>query len=182
MTIDPIVNAANRLAAIKEEIATLQVEAREIENALNVMRRFVEAPAAKATEQQPLALPIPEDVGRHIEATARHAVSQGFQMSQAEFEVIASRALEQERRPLTRTQLLRWMEENGTPVTGIDASKNAGTKLWRARDRFVNIRGAGYWFKGRPCPAVGYDPKSAEGIVDGEFPMPPDDIDTEEAA
>jgi hypothetical protein len=32
------------------------------------------------------------------------------------------------------------------------------TKLWRARDKLVNIRGAGYWLRDTPLPAFGYEP------------------------
>jgi len=176
MITNAIAMANSRLAEIKTQIADLQTEASEIENALAVMSRFVPVWATPET-----APPIRDDVARGIETQAKHAISLGFQMGQAEFEVLATRAINEAGRPLTRTQILAWLENNGTPMPGTDASKNAGTKLWRARERFVNIRGAGYWFKDRPCPAVGYDPRSVAAALQQHFATQ-EDFEKEEEA
>jgi hypothetical protein len=177
MTHDPIKNATERLDEIRTEIGTLQAEAREIESALAVMRRFTAVPGrAIAPSIQPTA------VEQNIEDTFKRAAP-GFQMGQAEFEVLAKKAINETGRPMTRTQLLRWLETNGTPLAGMDASKNAGTKLWRARGIFVNIRGAGYWFRDRPCPTVGYPGEPAEAVFQREEDADvPEDDDEDEAA
>src|SRR5438067_7182180 len=163
MTDDAIAKAHDRLAVIRKEIAMLQVEAREIEGALTVMRRF----GAVLSNEAPAPRQTPSEVARIIEEGARNSAAQGFQMSQAEFEVLAAKAMNEIGRPMTRTQILDWLERNGTPLQGTDASKNAGTKLWRAKEKFINLRGSGYWFRDRPCEAVGYDPNSTFAILDG---------------
>jgi hypothetical protein len=143
MTYDPINSAASRLDEIREELARLQAEAREIEAALTVMRRFAAVP------------------GRAIigSTDTQSATERGLpisRMGQAKFTTLAKKAIEETGKPMTRTQLLRWFEKNGTPVPGVDANRNAGTKLWRARHVLVNIRGAGYWLRDRDWPAAGW--------------------------
>lgn len=162
MATDPITNATNRLAEIKREIGALQAEVREIENALAVMRRF------GATENLSLPAADPSVGGQPAASlvTMSGSPPQVFQMSQAEFEVLATRALTEAERPLTRTQFLKWLENNGISMTGTDASKNVGTKFWRSKDRFVNLRGVGYWLKDQPCPAFGYDPANIAEVSD----------------
>lgn len=156
MTNDAISNAATRLAAIRVEIEALEAEAVEIEEALQVMRRYGAGSSLSSSlgNSEPAAT---ATAARHIELSHANATV-GFPMSQAEFEVLATRAMNETGRPMTRSQLLRWLEANATPLHGLDASKNAGTKLWRARDKFINLRGAGYWFRDRACPLVAYDP------------------------
>ncbi|HLY46130.1 MAG TPA: hypothetical protein VKQ73_11165 [Stellaceae bacterium] len=176
MTHDPIKNATDRLDEIRMEIATLQAEAREIEGALTVMRRFTAVPGRVIVESQQ------RTVEENIEKAIKNSAP-GFQLGQAEFEVLAKRAIEEAGRPITRTQILRWLQANGTPVPGTDPSKTAGTKLWRARDKFVNIRGAGYWFRDQPCPAVGYVPTGdGESIFEREEDAAISDPDDEDEA
>ncbi|MEO8757062.1 MAG: hypothetical protein ABI398_04835 [Devosia sp.] len=33
-----------------------------------------------------------------------------------------------------------------------------GTMVWRARERFANIKGYGYWFADQPYAAADYEP------------------------
>lgn len=54
-------------------------------------------------------------------------------------------------RPLTRSELLRGLEESGHSVEGGDKSKVLGTNLWRSK-RFYNIKGVGYWPVSTPIP------------------------------
>ena len=54
-------------------------------------------------------------------------------------------------KPMTRTQLLRGLDEAGFSVEGTDKSKVLGTNIWRSK-RFHNLKGAGYWPKSRPLP------------------------------
>lgn len=54
-------------------------------------------------------------------------------------------------RPLTRTSLLKGLQEAGFSVDGGDKSKVLGTNLWRSR-RFYNLKRAGYWPISTPIP------------------------------
>lgn len=67
------------------------------------------------------------------------------QMDQAEKLILEAR------RPLTRSELLRGLEESGHNIEGGDKSKVLGTNLWRSR-RFYNIKGVGYWPISTPMP------------------------------
>jgi len=164
--IDPaatgISKAIERLRAIRDEISSLQTEASEIDGALSVLRRYgtmvpIELTAAPQDEAQ----------------SAQEETGSAPTMSQAEFEVIAHQIIEEAGRPLTRSQIIQRFADAGKPITG-DASKNAGTKLWRAKEKFVNIRGAGYWLRDRPLPALGYTPDTItpEQDYDPDFPKP----------
>ena len=54
-------------------------------------------------------------------------------------------------RPLSRTALLRRLEERGHLIDGTDKAKVLGTNLWRSK-RFYNLKGAGYWPINEPIP------------------------------
>lgn len=53
--------------------------------------------------------------------------------------------------PLTRSVLLKALEELGHDIEGADKSKVLGTNLWRSK-RFHNLKGAGYWPISSPIP------------------------------
>ena len=61
-------------------------------------------------------------------------------------------------RPLTRSGLLKALDERGIPIGGTNRSKNMGTIMWRLSDDFVSLEGFGYWLRDRPYPPAGYDP------------------------
>lgn len=61
-------------------------------------------------------------------------------------------------RPLTRTAILKALDERDIPVGGSDRSKNMGTILWRLNGDFVSLEGFGYWPRNEPYPPAGYDP------------------------
>lgn len=66
-------------------------------------------------------------------------------------------------RPLTRGNLLRKLDQRGTPVGGrADRAKNMGTIMWRLKEHFVNLPGYGYWLQGVPYPPLGYIPESPD--------------------
>lgn len=58
-------------------------------------------------------------------------------------------------RPLSRSELLRKLEQQGFTFPGADRVKVFGTNLWRSR-RFTSLKGLGYWPEAHPLPA-GYD-------------------------
>jgi hypothetical protein len=165
---DSLRKAADRLAKIQDEVAVLQSEAREIQSALAVMRRFGAALPDKGTVAEPQKETVVPDLFLKTEQLG---------MSQAEFEVQATKLILEEARPLTRSELMIRFAAIGKRLPGNDPLKTTATKLWRARERLVNIRGAGYWPKERPLPALGYTPDTMtpEQDYDPDFPK---NIDT----
>jgi hypothetical protein len=68
-------------------------------------------------------------------------------------------------RPLTRSELLDGLQFKGFEVEGSDKSKVLGTNLWRS-NRFVSLKGAGYWPKSAPLPAEFRDAKRRASMLD----------------
>lgn len=68
--------------------------------------------------------------------------------------------------PMTRSEVLKKLLEDGVDVGGRDKSKNIGTILWRKNKKFVSLTGHGYWLKNRPCRDVGYFPEDAKSEGD----------------
>ena len=60
--------------------------------------------------------------------------------------------------PMTRTPIVRSLEDRGLRVTGAKAATNIGTIMWRLRHLFVNIEGFGYWPRDLPYQPAGYEP------------------------
>jgi len=102
----------------------------------------------------------PALMARYGEAAGDDGAKPGG-MSQAEFNEIGRRLLLAHGRPLTSPELLKRFAEIGKPIGGNDELKNIGTKLWRAKDVFFNMRGLGYWILDTPCSAIGYEPAKA---------------------
>lgn len=71
----------------------------------------------------------------------------------------AARLIEEAGRPLTRSQIVDKLRENGVHLVGNDINKNVGTILWRQKGRFVNLPKLGYWLADRPLPGL-YDPSA----------------------
>lgn len=46
--------------------------------------------------------------------------------------------------PMTRSQLVKALENEGLVIGGTDKNKNMGTILWRSK-KFENVEGKGYW-------------------------------------
>lgn len=75
---------------------------------------------------------------------------------------IARRLMLDNGRPMTRTELLEALKQNGVQLAGSDEARYLGTIMWRLRDEFINIEGRGYWPRDIPCEAVGYVPGDDE--------------------
>lgn len=67
-------------------------------------------------------------------------------------------------RPLSRSELLKTLEKDGTPVPGENAGKNLGTIMWRLKDQFVNLAPFGYWVAGVHLPHIGYRPEGGKTL------------------
>lgn len=69
----------------------------------------------------------------------------------AEMMAAARRLILSEGRPMTRSQLLRRLEQEGYVVDGKDKAKVLGTNIWRS-EQFDHVDGLGYWPRGTPLP------------------------------
>jgi hypothetical protein len=95
--------------------------------------------------------------------------------------------LDERNEPMSRAELFRELIELGYVIEGTDPEMVLSTMLWRTMGKFglVRVKTGGYWIKERPCPEVGYDPKtygplqSAFNTPVNEIPNPdaPDDLD-----
>jgi len=70
-------------------------------------------------------------------------------------EVVAE-ALERAGRPMQLREIFEAVTAAGINLQGTDPSAVLGTMIWRARARFANIKGYGYWFADRPYAPAGY--------------------------
>lgn len=66
--------------------------------------------------------------------------------SPAEIVAGAKALMQEHRRPLSRSRLVKLLTEKGLKLPGQDKSKNVGTVIWRSKE-FDNIAGYGYWPK-----------------------------------
>ncbi len=64
----------------------------------------------------------------------------------------AERTILEAGKPLSRSELIARLEQDGFDFPGADRIKVFGTNLWRSR-RFVSLKGFGYWPEAHPLPA-----------------------------
>jgi hypothetical protein len=64
-------------------------------------------------------------------------------------------------KPVSRSDLFNALKERGIEIKGKEPEMVLSTMLWRMPDRFVRLRGYGYWLKGRPYPPAAYAPSPA---------------------
>ena len=64
--------------------------------------------------------------------------------------------------PMTRGQLVEAFEAEGTPIGGAQPNRNMGTTMWRLQDRFINLKGLGYWPTDVANERCGYTPELGE--------------------
>jgi len=141
----------------QREVEVRQTEMREVETFLTQYARFSKdgelhanvdikgADSAKSDSANP-------NTG---EASGNKAISQD------QFEADTRRILIENGRPMKRGQLVKKFRSYGLRVGGSDEVKemrNFGVKIWKARDRFVNIPGEGYWPRDVACHPVDYQP------------------------
>lgn len=144
------------------EIERCQAEVRDIDTFLAMYTRFAgdegmnEAPQGSEADH-PHAESSPDEA--RVE-DGYSPSSNNIHVSQEQFESDARKLLIENGRPMKRGQLIKRFHSNGLRVGGNDEAKNFGTKIWKARDRFVNISGEGYWPRDIDCPAVDYQSKA----------------------
>lgn len=66
--------------------------------------------------------------------------------------IAAENAILQAGRPLSRSALLRTLEDQGFNLPGGDRAKVFGTNIWRS-GKFLSIKGKGYWPKSHSLPS-----------------------------
>lgn len=69
----------------------------------------------------------------------------------AEMLVEARRLIIGQSRPLTRSELVRFLEAKGFVIEGGDKAKVLGTNIWRSK-KFAHVEGQGYWPIDIPMP------------------------------
>lgn len=69
----------------------------------------------------------------------------------AEMMAAARRFILNEGRPMTRTEILNRLENEGYVIDGTDKSKVLGTNLWRSQ-QFKHVPKKGYWPQEIPVP------------------------------
>jgi hypothetical protein len=160
MPVDAAVSRAlARKEALLRDIERSQTELRDIETFLALYARFAgtgtntadvdERVGETRTNSEP---PPPDDA----EAGDTNAPGAAGNVSQAQFEVDARTLLIENGRPMQRGQFIKSFHAHGLRVGGSDEAKNFGTKIWKARAKFINISSEGYWPRDIDCPAVGY--------------------------
>jgi hypothetical protein len=72
-------------------------------------------------------------------------------------------------KPVSRADILKALEDQGIPVGGKDPGATLASALWRDRERFVSIKGYGYWLRQVSYADAFYDPKIEEvmGVTEG---------------
>jgi hypothetical protein len=139
--------------AHQREVDVRQTEMHKVDTFIEQLARFsgdselrVDADA-KTSDQEPPDSTQPGAENGHI--------------SQQQFEADARRILIENGRPMKRGPLVKKFHSSGLRVGGADEQKemkNFGVKIWKAKDKFINISGEGYWPRDIACPAVDYHP------------------------
>lgn len=71
---------------------------------------------------------------------------------------MARRILLEHGRPMTRSELLKALEERDVVLAGEDKARYLGTIMWRMKEVFVNLDGYGYWPRDVECAEAKYNP------------------------
>jgi hypothetical protein len=148
--------ALARKEAIAREIESLQTELRDIDTFVALYPRFADEQDTNLERPN-----VPEETPE-VHPTPRHddtPTAGNGMITQEQFETDIRKVLIDNRRPMKRGQLVNALHSRGLKVGGTDEYKNFGSKIWKARDRFINIPQEGYWPRDIPCAAVEYRPE-----------------------
>lgn len=83
-------------------------------------------------------------------------------MPQHQFVEIARHIIISKARPLTSHQILEGFRDLGQKIGGADELRNLTTKLWRAKEEIVRIKGF-YWIADLPYFDLNYIPENPPG-------------------
>ena len=105
--------------------------------------REIEAEAARLKT----FIAVYEDLsGEKVVDNSAHADSDEATATPAQIVESARAAMRELGRPLSRSRLVKVLQEKGLNLPGEDKAKNVGTVIWRSK-QFDNIAGHGYWPK-----------------------------------
>jgi hypothetical protein len=141
----------------QREVDVRQAEIREVDTFIAQYQRF----SGEGESLVNADIKAPQSDRPNSARPHARAADNNSPISQEQFEANARQILIENERPMKRGQLVRKFHSHGFRVGGADVIKeirNFGVKIWKARDKFVNIPGEGYWPKDVSCPAVGYKP------------------------
>jgi hypothetical protein len=142
----------------QREVDIRQAEMREVETFITQYARF--SGESELHVDADIKTPDPEKLDAALPRADDSTDSSG-PVSQEQFESDTRRILIENGRPMKRGLLVKRFHSHGLRVGGSDEAKeikNFGVKIWKAKEKFVNIPGEGYWPKDVACPAVDYQP------------------------
>jgi hypothetical protein len=142
--------AENEIKKIMEKRELLRQELEKIDNFLDLYRELTgtEAVRSEPSAATDSAEP-PKSHGRkRTPGTAKPS----------DVGPMARRILLDNGKPMTRSELLKALEERDVVLAGEDKAKYLGTILWRMKEAFINLEGFGYWPKDKPFEPANYFP------------------------
>jgi hypothetical protein len=145
-----VARALARKEAIEREIESLQVEVRDIDTFVALYPRFADESDSNREEATS------EESSSEEHASPKYDHTGNGMITQEQFETDIRKLLIENGRPMKRGQLINGLHSRGLRVGGTDELKNFGTKIWKARYRFINIKREGYWPRDIACPVVQY--------------------------
>ncbi len=134
-----------RMKELDAEKASLNAQLAEVDTFLKALNQYAQLDPSAATA--PPIAPVRDAPRKRPQNPPREQV----------LEVVAD-ALERAVRPMQLRELFEAVTAAGIDLQGADPSAVLGTMIWRARARFANIKGFGYWFADRPYGPAGYEP------------------------
>jgi hypothetical protein len=165
-----LITGALPSAIPQAEIERFRAEIRDIEMLVALYARYADEQDANPRDGDRMEVKSEEQTSPDREDTPdRKDVSGNGMVTQEQFENDVRRVLIDSGRPMKRGQLINGLHSRGLRVGGSNEAKNFGTKIWKARDRFINIASEGYWPKDIPCSAVQYDP--SQPLADTPLPL-----------
>jgi hypothetical protein len=142
----------------QREADSRQMEMREVETFLTQYTRFSGESELRADADVKKNAHVKSDVANAAPERRNSRPSGNGPISQDQFEANARKLLIENGRPMKRGQLIKRFHSHGLRIGGNDEVKNFGAKIWKAKDRFTNISGEGYWPRDVACSLVDYEP------------------------
>jgi hypothetical protein len=72
-------------------------------------------------------------------------------------------------RPVQRRELLQQLDYAGLHIHGVDPMKVLSTMMWRMKDRFVLLKGFGYWLADRGYAPAHYAAKTPPELAQADI-------------
>ncbi len=150
---DPLTNAKKLRASLAAKLQALDDERAAVTAQLAEVDKFLKAADAYA-QVDPKGASVPSTTLSGRSPAKKRPTNPPREQV---LEVVAE-ALEAAGRPMQLRELFQAVADAGINLQGTDPSAVLGTMMWRARKRFANLRGFGYWFTDRKYKPAGYEP------------------------